>query len=474
MLFLDDAAVVPPEWLAKQPQYLHLFHTFNKDHKGVKPPIPRSPLDLLERIPIDSILSVELATKQNWIAVLNKDRLASQIPLYKCQTLIRCIGGKLLDRRYDNPNTLTALTANATRHTPGILQVLDLHGAEYKASSANVLPNPVVKAPSNIGDRDTEPAYCLLTEYDVLAGDVPYYGVTERAGPPGTTEACRERPCNPGIATAALRALPYARIFNTLSFQGCVLTTIEGQKQALAAMVDVCRYNTYLNTIAFPPINTSGTHPQSDIEAWAAIGAALWSNPRPLFTGLDFYKSNLGNSGVLQVLPAMERLFGASQRAIPPVCLRFDHNGLNNASVEYLCRFLLGEAVPTAGILISPMGAVQLDWLQELSFGCNPWCNGQTVIVKVLEIIQKCTLLKVLNLESSSGTFPVTMLYLTLEKQTPPCPLSVLKLAGCRIAEAEVAIIYFLSITEVFVMIEKKTKLVYYSYRSNYFFLFIF
>jgi len=61
------------------------------------------------------------------------------------------------------------------------------------------------------------------------------------------------------------------------------------------------------------------------------IGEAVWSNLRPMFTSLNFYKSYLVDIGLDQILPALVRLFSSTQRALTPVAISFEECKLMTA-----------------------------------------------------------------------------------------------------------------------------------------------
>jgi hypothetical protein len=198
-----------------------------------------------------------------------------------------------------------------------------------------------------------------------------------------------------------------------------VLSAAAGQQEALTAMVQVCRWNTFISSLSFPPLLEVDKAAIGRIaEVWAMIGEALWSNPRPLFTSLNFYKSYLGDVGLDQMLPALDRLFSSNQRALAPVALSFEE-----------CELTARGVANILGLLSSDF--VSLNSLQQLSIGRNPWVSQGDAglhVDRLVSVLRKASLLRVLNVESSVGGYPMAVLSEALCASA--CPLMVIKLAG--------------------------------------------
>ena len=198
-----------------------------------------------------------------------------------------------------------------------------------------------------------------------------------------------------------------------------VLSAAPSQQAALGAMVQVCRWNTFISSLSFPPLREVDRAAIGRIaEVWGMIGEALWSNPRPLFTSLNFYKSYLADIGLDQILPALDRLFSSNQRALAPVSLSFEECELTARGVSNILSLLGSDSV-------------SLSSLQQLSVGRNPWVvHGDTGphIDRLVTVLKKASLLRMLNVESSLGVFPMAALSEALCASA--CPLAAIKLAG--------------------------------------------
>ena len=395
--------IIPPAWAAKRPEFLHFYRSFLRDERSVQRVLPRPPKGLFEQIAAAHGQNVELSTSSTWAAVDNSNRVASHCPVVLLDGLVKAVTGRLLDQS-----------------PPGVLYILHLHGPEYALSSAHVRPQKFLHMAAV-----TQATYSIGDDYSVTAGGIQWYGTRMAVD--------RLLPCDPRIAVSALRALSFSRNFHTLSFRHTALTSVQDLKAALLAVLEVCRWNTVLSALSFPPIAPEGRKALvSSVEAgkvaelWAMIGTAIWSNPRPLFTSLIFNGSYLGDLGVNQLLPALSRLYFSSQRALAPVAICLDDCGLSPRGTADLLALLCSNEVALAS-------------LQELSLGGNPWLdprdNGRVVTV-LLQLIMKATALRFLNVESTSAVLPMASFAEVLCNS--PCPFEIIKLAGSAVPPEQV------------------------------------
>lgn len=241
--------------------------------------------------------------------------------------------------------------------------------------------------------------------------------------------------CNLHLAMAALKAARFNSKFLDLSFSGCGFSDTASHCAVLTELSKVCLSNVTLNSIVFPPrlnyklfthaygsttVNVlpalSPEEQQRYCAAWMAIGDALTRNPRPLFVSLSMADCLMGDNGLVGLLPGLTRLY--QQLGLSPRALNFSGNGLSSTSVSYVCS-MLTEAFNGF--------CVNLSWLQELSFGKNPWCNAPNVDA-MCSVLCRATSLRVLDLSSSYGAFPTVPLKSALDQSM--CPLRVLILGG--------------------------------------------
>ena len=305
-----------------------------------------------------------------------------------------------------------ALTKGAGAHVRLIIK--DLHGPEYKVS-ANNLSVPVD---------------------GVYDGGVLYHVFNF----PKEDENVL---CNEEIATAAISAAHFNRKFYALSFSGCIFQSFESHLRILSAMSALISRNTNLNTIVFPPLVTmaptmhqhgtfvakkeASTPPQQEwvkqyASVWCAIGEAMAYNPSPKFEFLTMSDCFMGDAGMEGLLRGLSKVFQTC--GLSPRILNFRGNFLSSTSVSKICRLLTGDINGRF---------VNLSWLQELSFGGNPWCNAPDV-EGLCNVIRQATSLQILDLSSSYGAFPLPQLRDALAESR--CPLRVLIIGGYEIAPA--------------------------------------
>lgn len=403
MHVLEDAAPeIPEQWAARRPELLHQFRVFNSDSKGYKGHVPRPANGMYEMLPPGSGREYESRTRAMWGSLSNKQRFREQCPVILMEGLVQGLQRRLLELSI-----------------PGLLSVLHMHGPEYAVASSSTNANrKLVLIPVS-----GYPLYKVYEDYSVSSGDVQWYGIRPK-GP-------RELACNGKIAVSALRALPFASSFHTLSFQDCALMSVEEQRDAILAMVEVCRWNIYLTSLQFPPLCISLTKGGTRyVELWAQVGEAIWSNPRPLFTSLDFSGCGLGDFAMSQLLPALTRLFSSQQHGLAPVALLFSDCALSENGVASILHMMSGQDAPTGN-------TISLRSLQRLSFGGNPWNGAADVALQgLLNVLRQASGLRYLDLESSVIIVPVMDLSRVLVESS--CPLRVLKLAGSAVPSREV------------------------------------
>ena len=440
---------------------------FNQDSKGYKGAVERPAGLLFEKINHDALPSPP-SGPLSWATVENAQRIPVQCPIVKLESVVRGLRGQL--------GSTHAGFAEASATGPGSLSLSNLHGEDYRCSAASTEQSvPVIFTPTS-----NHPVYAVQADFAVLSGGTPYHGIL--AG-----SHRQELPLAAQIVLSALQALPRCRAFHTLSYEHSALTDADMHAQALEAMVPVCRWNHHLSAIAFPPLSNRvdkatdlGRGSSGVAAVWAKIGYALWSNPRPLFHSLDFRQSRLHDTGLDMVLPALGRLFGSrgrlpgrgagsgeraeGGRGLLPLRLCLDSCGITASGVEALCKLLLterpnhaveatAEAKDGKGVaeaeaeaevsasLITPTGSTVASSLQELSLGGNDWCSasGRGAEVRLMRsVLQSCSLLSVLNLESTARVFPVNDLLEGLEGNQ--CPLTIVRLGGCKVPREQVGV----------------------------------
>ena len=294
---------------------------------------------------------------------------------------------------------------------PQEINVLKLHGSAY-AQSLGVRPSSTPR-PSSL-----RPGYAVIAECQIASGGL-YWGSPPRANP---------LRCNPRIASSLLATLKYSSWCHVLEFGDCYIPS-QSEASILDLMADVCRCNTTLISISFPPRAPDalpirqGT-PQ--YESWTKIGECLAMNPSPLFSSLDFSNCRLGDDGVRAILSGLKRIF--SLRNII-TSLRFNNNGLSGLGVAMICDALL------EGNLSAPFSS-----LSEFSVGGNPWCGlpNQIPVKQLGLIVSLSPRLQKLDVGSSDGLFPIPLLVHDLISSV--CPLRELVLGGSPLVQAAVSL----------------------------------
>lgn len=289
---------------------------------------------------------------------------------------------------------------------PQEINVLKLHGSVYsKCQGTN--RDSLSRA------NNHRPGYHLLPNSRIASGSLVW----------GTYPRVESVPCNSKIVCALLRTLQHNSWCQVLEF-GESFIPETALLDVLPLMRDLCRSNTSLISIAFPPraADSPPLSPSSPVfKLWAEIGNAIVQNPRPLFTSLDFSNCYLGDEAVRAILPGLKRIF-AMRNVLTSV--KFSNNHLSGVGVALICESLLG------GDTLTPFCS-----LTELSFGNNPWCsNPNTTPIRQLgEIIKLSPQLQLLNLHSLDENFPIHMI--KGELMGSPCPLTELVLGGAKLRE---------------------------------------
>lgn len=325
-----------------------------------------------------------------WVNTTPKERTISKLfPLYALDVLVAGLTGTLVSNK-----------------TYGYLDILSLHGDSYLSSSYYI----DVKVGDAVVSNNTFPYAINMTTGSISAGGVWWYGRVYKD---------KELVCNAHIAASAIKALTFSRFFHTLSFKKCALSGETAHLAVLREMIPLCRFNTCLMAIAFPPIAIpGGSVSLTYLDLYNQIGQALVSNQRPLFSSFDFSKCNINDKLLHSLLPGLSRLF--VNLMIPPVSLKFNNNFLTSTGVSSICRMLL---------------ASPLVRLMELSFGGNPWCHAPD-IQSLEAIIKNASSLCILNVESTQNNFPIQILRNVLTFSV--CPLRELYVAGTPVHLMEV------------------------------------
>lgn len=99
------------------------------------------------------------------------------------------------------------------------------------------------------------------------------------------------------------------------------------------------------------------------------------------------------------ILPALKKLF-SSRTSL--VSINFTNNDLTDVGITAICDALLGsnnEFEPFHSLI-------------EISFGENSWCSdpNRIPIQQLCKIISLSPMLQILNLESTSGLFPIHLI----------------------------------------------------------------
>jgi hypothetical protein len=293
---------------------------------------------------------------------------------------------------------------------PQEINVLKLHGSAYAQS--------IQRQPSSSPRPDpSRPGYPVISDCQIASGGL-YWGSTPRSNP---------LPCNPRILSALLETLKFNSWCHVLEFGDCFIPS-KVEDEILGLMADVCRCNTTMISLSFPPRAPSAppVGPNtSQYQLWAKIGEALATNPNPLFSSLDFSNCHLGDDGIRAILPGLKRLF--SMRNVIS-SLKFNNNNLSGLGVAMICDALL------EGNFSAPFSS-----LSELSFGDNPWCGlpNQVPMQQLSVIIRLSPQLQKLNVGSSDGLFSIHLLANDLIGSC--CPLSELVLGGSPLNQAGVS-----------------------------------
>lgn len=387
---------MPECWLATTPPMLHSYSAFYQPAFGSKKAVPASPTQLYE---------VEFSASV-WSDISPSRRLSEHCPPLKLPGFVDAFNHRL--------------SGFATGQSSGVVNMAQLHGSDYLRSSHTSTPVTVAYPRGPLGRMNPltgkcEAGYAVCSDGSILGGDVRWYG-------PAAKDS--RLISNARVVLAALKAIRHSKGIHTLSFDGCALPTAELHLEVLTTMVDLCRCNKTLVSIAFP-----FSHATADAKllpkfraTWKEISDALCANPQPKFTSLDLRGCNLDDDGLANLLPGLESLFGPTRHALRPVSLRLDSNGLTPAGVTRLCNFL--ASVPN------------LDNFQELSLAGNPWTSvGSTTAV--LEVVKKSPALKMVNFEGFEGRF-INVRQLEVVLVASPCPLEVLALGGSRVPPHEV------------------------------------
>jgi hypothetical protein len=217
-----------------------------------------------------------------------------------------------------------------------------------------------------------------------------------------------------------------------MTFERICLTTHDAALAALSAMADICRTNTHLAGICFPYVSADGGAPLQPAvaakyaAAWKNVAEALLANPKPQFVSFDFSGSRLDDAAVSHLVPALVRLFSASQCGLRPVSLCFKDNDLTAAGVAALCDKVLKVA--------------DLNALQGLSFGGNEWTDtgsGLNAVDAVISVVKRCPALKTLDVQAKCRYFPgLPALHAALAGTA--CPLEEISVGGAPVVPREV------------------------------------
>ena len=391
---VDEPCVVPEVWAATAPPFMHVYRDFFKPDYGSRVPEPRPPNGLYEVVEVDQYEPGHGPTL--WTHFPNRERLDRNCPPHRLPGLVDSCTGQLL---------VGAPT--------GTVRIFDLHGTEYGKSS-----NTSSLSSVSLQRSFLEPAYDCCEDGSVLAGDIRWHL-------PSLTKETRLMALEQ-VVVGALRAIVNSQSIHTLSFDRTSLPTVNAQLASLEAMVDVCRQNCTLASISFPYCDVPDTAPKIT-EAWLNMGKALISNPKPRFTSIDVRGGNMGDAGLIALLPGLVRLFHPTQGlGLRPVSLRFDNNNLSAAAVWELCTKLLHHC--------------DLSDLQELSLGANPWTDTtqHDAASAVVRVVKSAPALRVLNVQSKFRSFPqLPALQAALVESA--CPLETLAVGGSPLLARDVS-----------------------------------
>ena len=391
---VDEPCVVPEVWAATAPPFVHVYRDFFKRDYGSRVQVPRAANGLYELVGLDQN-EPEIGAAL-WAHVPNRERLNRNCPPHRLPGLVDSCTGQLL---------MGAPT--------GTVRIFDLHGTEYGKSSNTPFLSDV-----SFGRTTVEPGYELCGDGSMLAGGIRWHL-------PSQTKETRLVALEQ-VVVGALRAIVNSQSTHTLNFDRTCMANLGGQLTALEAMVDVCRHNGSLTSISFPYCNVPATAPKIT-EAWLNMGKALISNPKPRFTSIDVRGGNMGDAGLIALLPGLVRLFHPTQGlGLRPVSLRFDNNNLSAAAVWELCTKLLHHC--------------DLSDLQELSLGANPWTDTtqHDAVSAVVRVVKSAPALRVLNVQSKFRSFPqLPALQAALVESA--CPLETLAVGGSPLLARDVS-----------------------------------
>jgi hypothetical protein len=399
-----DVLRIPAEWCATLPPMQHYHAEYYQPENKPNfppPPLPDTVVLRTDPPPIPEFVILCRATQPPetyWSDVSFQTRSFFAFPTPYLESVARAISGMICH-------------GHSSVGDPQEINVLRLHGAAYCQSLG-------VSSSSTRRLIDlTRPGYFVPSDGQIVSGGL-VWGSGLRTNP---------LPCNPRLVSALLKSLRYNSWCQVLEFGDCVVPHI-AEDSILRLFADVCRTNTTLLSITFPPRQATASpilplSPQSQL--WSQISDALLSNPRPLFSSFDFTNCHLGDEGVRALCPALRRLFS---RRNSLMSIKFNGNDLSAMGVELICEAML------AGDGSSPFFH-----LTELSFGDNPWCGGhpQAIPVRHISAIIRCSPhLQKLNLEATDDLFPIHSLKADLIESG--CPLTDLALGGVVSSTVEI------------------------------------
>jgi hypothetical protein len=395
-----DVMRIPAEWFATLPPMQHVHPAYYKAEN--KPTIgPPPPRDLTKCYPpavqdYEALCRVKPPPRAYWSDIPFTERQKLGFPTPYLSAVAQAVSGALF-------------ADHSSVGDPQEINVLKLHGSAY-AQSLQIQPSFSPRP------NQFNPGHPVIGECQIASGGL-YWGSPARSNP---------LPCNPRIVSSLLATLKYNSWCHVLEFGDCFIPS-QSEETILGLMADVCRCNTTLISISFPPRAKDAppvrpNTPQS--QAWTKIGEAMAMNPSPLFTSLDFSNCHLGDDGIRAILPGLKRIF--SMRNVI-ASLKFNNNNLSGVGVALICDALL------EGNFSAPFSS-----LSELSFGDNPWCGvpAQVPMQQLSLIVRLSPQLRKLNVGSSDDLFPIHLLMNDLIGSG--CPLSELVLGGSPLAQAGV------------------------------------
>jgi hypothetical protein len=389
-----DILRIPDEWCATLPPMQHYHPEYYNPENKPNFPAP-APKDLLSTAPpvlpeYAMLCRAVQPTQAYWSNISYGTRSQSGYPTLYLESVVQAISGVIC-------------LNHSSVGDPQEINVLKLHGTAYSQSLG------VSSTPPNPTNR---PGYPVLANCQIVAGGL-VWGSAPRTNP---------LPCNPHLLSALLKTLKHNSWCQVLVFGDCFVPS-SSEDDILTLFADVCRTNTTLLSISFPPraVDATPILPRTGkYQLWARIGDALLSNPRPLFSSIDFTNCHLGDEGVRALLPGLARLFSHRNTL---ASLKFNGNNLSAIGIAMICESLL------ASDSSSPFFH-----LTELSFGGNPWCaNPNTIPVQLLNaVVRLSPHLQTLDLEATDGVFPIQLMKFDLLGSS--CPLVDLAVGGFRLA----------------------------------------